>query len=149
MKPRSAVLVLSCVIVLMFSFAWAQNSNVPSNSNAVRNATNRLSNARRGANLNRNGGGLSAGVPCPPNATSNIDCDPNANWNDKLHSNNNDWNAVNVVTNSRGGPANMQNANEPRKALPKKRTRRRPTASLGGAFTLQNSMSAMLAAGVS
>jgi len=148
MKPRAAVLALSCVIVLMFSFAWAQNSNVPSNSNAVRNAANRLSNARRGANLNRNGGILSAGLPCAPNATSNIDCDPNANWNDKLHSNtNNDWNATNPDWNAANVAANAVNY-VPRKARPRKRTRR-PTASLGGAFTLHNSMSAMLAAGVS
>ena len=54
-----------------------------------------------------------------------------------------DWNAANVAVNA---AANV-NANVPRKRTPRKRTRR-PTASLGGAFTLGNSMSAMLAAGV-
>ena len=122
MKPALTILVLTCVLICMFGVVWSQNSSV-SNTNANRNA-NTVN--RREKNF---------GTNCAP-------CDPNASWNTANMAGNAvnpDWNAANVAANA---PAR-------RKAPTRKKRTRRPTASLGGAFTFENSLSAMLAAGVS
>jgi len=122
MKPALTILVLTCVLICMFGVVWSQNSSV-SNTNANRNA-NTVN--RREKNF---------GTNCAP-------CDPNASWNTAnmaANAVNVDWNAANVAANA---PAR-------RKAPTRKKRTRRPTASLGGAFTFENSLSAMLAAGVS
>ena len=122
MKPALTILVLTCVLICMFGVVWSQNSSV-SNTNANRNA-NAVN--RREKNF---------GTNCAP-------CDPNASWNTAnmaANAVNPDWNAANVAANA---PAR-------RKAPTRKKRTRRPTASLGGAFTFENSLSAMLAAGVS
>ena len=142
MKPKVVMIVLSGLLVCMFSVARSQNSST-SNSN-----TNRNANA-----VNRRGGNPYAGIPCAPNATSNVGCDPNAGWNEAnmaanaanapwfTHYANSARNSANVASNA--------NANVPRKTPTRKKRTRRPIASLGGAFTFGNSVSAMLAAGVS
>jgi len=122
MKPALTILVFTCVLICMFGVVWSQNSSV-SNTNANRNA-NTVN--RREKNF---------GTNCAP-------CDPNASWNTAnmaANAVNPDWNAANVAANA---PAR-------RKAPTRKKRTRRPTASLGGAFTFENSLSAMLAAGVS
>ena len=122
MKPALTILVFTCVLICMFGVVWSQNSSV-SNTNANRNA-NTVN--RREKNF---------GTNCAP-------CDPNASWNTAnmaANAVNPDWNAANVAANA---PAR-------RKVPTRKKRTRRPTASLGGAFTFENSLSAMLAAGVS
>jgi len=122
MKPALTILLLTGVLICMFGVVWSQNSSV-SNTNANRNA-NTVN--RREKNF---------GTNCAP-------CDPNASWNTAnmaANAVNVDWNAANVAANA---PAR-------RKAPTRKKRTRRPTASLGGAFTFENSLSAMLAAGVS
>ena len=122
MKPALTILLLTAVLICMFGVVWSQNSSV-SNTNANRNA-NTVN--RREKNF---------GTNCAP-------CDPNASWNTAnmaANAVNPDWNAANVAANA---PAR-------RKAPTRKKRTRRPTASLGGAFTFENSLSAMLAAGVS
>ncbi|HTH36385.1 MAG TPA: hypothetical protein VL572_00380 [Pyrinomonadaceae bacterium] len=122
MKPALTILVFTCVLICMFGVVWSQNSSV-SNTNANRNANT----------VNRHEKNF--GTNCAP-------CDPNASWNTAnmaANAVNVDWNAANVAANA---PAR-------RKAPTRKKRTRRPTASLGGAFTFENSLSAMLAAGVS
>jgi hypothetical protein len=133
MKPALTMLVLTGVLICMFGVVWSQNSST-SNSNAARN-----SNA-----VNRHGGNPYAGIPCAPYATSNVGCDPNAGYNAA----NVDWNVANYAANMSKPGVTVQNTNAPRKAPPRKKRTRRPTASLGGAFTFKTSLSAMLAAGV-
>jgi len=129
MKPALTILVLTCVLICMFGVVWSQNSSV-SNTNANRNA-NTVN--RREKNF---------GTNCAP-------CDPNASWNTAnmaANAVNADWNAPNPNWNAANVAAN---APARRKAPTRKKRTRRPTASLGGAFTFENSLSAMLAAGVS
>ena len=134
MRPWLTMSVLTGVLVCTFGVVWSQNSSM-SNSNYNRNASA----------VNRRGGNPFAGIPCGPNANSNVGCDPNAGYNAA----NVDWNAANYAANMSKPGVTVQNTNAPRKAPPRKKRTRRPTASLGGAFTFTNSLSAMVAAGVS
>jgi len=131
MRSKTAALALSGLLACMVSVVWAQNSNTATNSNA---------------NANRRGGNPYNGIPCSSNATSNMGCDPNAGW-----SSNAAWNSANFAANAVNAMANVANvaANAPRKTRPRKKRARRPTASLGGAFTLENSILGAVAAGVS
>jgi hypothetical protein len=142
MRTGSVMLVLTGVLMIMFSVAWSQNSAVNAvNAVANRNAMNR----HRGSNTNGRGPATDPcrGIPCAPVANSNIGYDPN----DCCNAANTAANSVTNAIDGDGGAEDMRNANAPRKA-PKKKRIRRPISSLGGAFTFENSLSAMLAAGV-
>lgn len=153
MRSILAMTVLLGVFICMFSVVWPQNSNTVANSNAVRNSNammNRLPGKWRGGNsTNRNGAnypGRNANVPCDPNVNSNFGCNPNVNWNEYFNADP-AANAVNSMGNESYSNAVMNTAS-PMNKKPVRKKKRRPTPSLGGAITLGNSMSAMLAAGV-
>lgn len=161
MRPKVAMLVLSGVLICMFSVAWSQNSNTGKNFNAVPNANRATRNSKPSANHAdwnanyRNHGAWVDGNTNRPlvngtwNANANQwDIDANllytnapaanmpANWDPNAN-----WN----------GGFNISNAATPipnRKKPVRKKTRR-PKGSLGGSLTLGNKLSAMLAAGVS
>jgi hypothetical protein len=142
MRPKVAVVVLSGVLVCMFSVVWSQNSNTVTNSNAAVPNFNRANwNGRRLAN----GGIWNAEVEWRRNFDGNTGRQiNNGSWN----TNDGHWdyaekgNTINALNRA-------VNAARPARKKPVRKKTRRPSAGMGGTLILGNTWSAMLVAGVS
>lgn len=153
MRPLIGSTALLGLLMLMFAVVWPQNSNTH-NSNAVPNANSATRNGRRPANFgNGNANYRYPGAWVDGNTNRPL---VNGTWN----ANTNQWDIdenllyTNAAANTPANGVVYSNAvNEARPVLKRKKPvtkkARRPTASLGGAITLGNAMSAMLASGVS